>query len=78
MQENIEFFVKEIYGGMARDLQSKSIDSLIAEQTPGGINEMSIRNWENLGGGAVVGSMCDGVLERLEGKGNGKRRKIER
>jgi len=74
-QDGIEFFIKEIYRGMARDLESKSIDALISEQTPGGINEMSIRNWEALGGTDVVTSCCDGVLERLTGKGSGKRSK---
>ena len=69
--DKVEFFVKEIFMGMAMDLKGKSIQDCIEEQTPGGINEMGVRNWESLGGGGVVDGCCDGVLERLTGKGSG-------
>jgi hypothetical protein len=66
------------YLGIAKDAEAscadpKHFDALIAEQTPGGINEQSIQNLERLGAFKGYGEACDGILERLEGRGDGNR-----
>ena len=66
------------YLGMAQDAARHCdrvgyFQELVEEQTPGGINAMSIDNCVNVGVFEGYTQAYDGVLERLEGRGDGKR-----
>lgn len=77
-KEAAQYFVARSYAGMAMDAErgcteEGHFERLIKEQTPGGINEMSIGNLERLGAWDIYKTAMDGILERLEGRGNGRR-----
>jgi pyrroline-5-carboxylate reductase len=72
------YFTGRTYLGIAKDAEANCadpmhFDDLIAEQTPGGINEQSIQNLERLGAFDMYDKTCDAILERLEGRGDGNR-----
>ena len=74
--EDASYFVGRTYLGIAKDAEAKcrdpnGFDDLIEEQTPGGINEQSIKNLEKLGVFSSYDKAMDGILERLQGKGPG-------
>mmetsp|Transcript_2592 Transcript_2592/g.4687 ORF Transcript_2592/g.4687 Transcript_2592/m.4687 type:complete len:281 (-) Transcript_2592:103-945(-) len=74
--EDASYFVGRTYLGIAKDAEAKcrdpkGFDDLIEEQTPGGINEQSIKNLEKLGIFGAYDKAMDGILERLTGKGSG-------
>jgi pyrroline-5-carboxylate reductase len=76
--DDASLYVGRAYMGMAKDAvegceSSTHFKALIEEQTPGGINAMSIDNCNNLGVNDHYNTAMDGVLERLEGRGNGQR-----
>ena len=47
------------------------LDDLIEEQTPGGLNEQALANWQQLGGLESYGHILDAVLARLKGESDG-------
>jgi len=49
----------------------KILDDLIEEQTPGGLNEQSLANWQQLGGLDSYSQILDAVLARLKGESDG-------
>jgi len=74
--EDASYFVGRTYLGIAKDAEAKcrdpkGFDDLIEEQTPGGINEQSIKNLEKLGTFENYDKAMDGILERLQGEGPG-------
>lgn len=74
--EDASYFVGRTYLGIAKDAEAKcrdpkGFDELIEEQTPGGINEQSIKNLDKLNVFGAYDKAMDGILERLQGKGSG-------
>ena len=77
-KDKAQYFVARTYRGMALDAErgcteEGHFERLVGEQTPGGINEMSIGNLDRLGAWDMYKTAMDGILERLSGKGNGRR-----
>jgi len=54
-----------------KDDDATILDDLIQEQTPGGLNEQSLANWEKLGGLSSYNRVMDSVLERIQGESDG-------
>lgn len=56
-----------------------SLDLLIEEQTPGGLNEQTLRNLESVG---FFIKSCDdtmeAVLERIQGKSDGSLKNVQK
>eukprot|EP00980_Cylindrotheca_fusiformis_P015913 scaffold4658_cov118-Cylindrotheca_fusiformis.AAC.19 len=75
-QGDASYLVVKQYVGAVLDAerncdQADRLDELIAEQTPGGINEQSLRNMEKLGGLDVQTKVMDAILSRLRGESDG-------
>lgn len=49
----------------------KILDELIEEQTPGGLNEQALANWQQLGGLDSYNQILDAILARLKGESDG-------
>ena len=47
------------------DSSARIIDDLIAEQTPGGLNEQALQNWEQLDGLDSFEQVMDAILSRI-------------
>lgn len=47
------------------------LDELIAEQTPGGLNEQGLRNLDTLGAVAAYDKVMDATLSRIKGDSDG-------
>ena len=61
---------------MIRDAEGRSRDpqayeELIAEQTPGGLNEQGLENLTKLGAIDAFDKVQDAMLDRIEGKSDG-------
>jgi pyrroline-5-carboxylate reductase len=51
--------------------QPNRLEDLIAEQTPGGINEQSLGNMVQLGGMDIQDSVMDAIYSRIRGDSDG-------
>lgn len=74
--EDASYFVARQYLSMVQDAERNCkdpnrFDELIAEQTPGGINEQSLKNLEGQGVFEAYDAAMDAILARLEGKSDG-------
>ena len=70
------YFIANTYQSMLKDAlvnpeQPNRFDELVAEQTPGGLNEQALANLDALGGLNAYTQAMDAVLSRLEGKSDG-------
>lgn len=70
------FYVAKMYNGMMIDAvkdceQPHRFDELIAEQTPGGLNEQALGNLEKLGAMKEYDLVMDALLSRLQGTSDG-------
>ena len=70
--------VSRQYFAMTRDALGRaetdgetSLDALIDEQTPGGLNEQTLKNFEKRGFLETFDEVMDAVLKRIQGKGDG-------
>lgn len=66
------------YLGLAQDAEARCTeaghyDHLVAENTPGGMNEQAIANLRRLGVYAAYDTAQDALLQRLGGSGDGAR-----
>lgn len=60
------------YHGMMQDAMRKfDLDELIAEQTPGGLNEQALANAEALGSFDMYNKVQDALLRRISGQSDG-------
>lgn len=65
------------YFGMTQDALARSedgddsLDALIQEQTPGGLNEQTLKNLESLGLLKSYDDVMEAVLGRIQGKYDG-------
>lgn len=62
--------------GMLSDAQENSdipsrLDDLINEQTPGGLNEQALKNWEQLDGLTSFEQVMSAILSRINGESDG-------
>ncbi|CAJ1953886.1 unnamed protein product [Cylindrotheca closterium] len=73
--EASELVVKQYVGAVLeaeRDCdQPNRLEDLVAEQTPGGINEQALRNMEQLGGMETQTKVMDAILSRIRGESDG-------
>jgi pyrroline-5-carboxylate reductase len=72
------YFVGRTYLGLAQDAEARCTeaghyDHLVAENTPGGMNEQAIANLRRLGVYAAYDTAQDALLQRLGGSGDGAR-----
>mmetsp|Transcript_7869 Transcript_7869/g.15753 ORF Transcript_7869/g.15753 Transcript_7869/m.15753 type:complete len:326 (-) Transcript_7869:139-1116(-) len=70
------FLVGRMYHSMIRDAEGRCRDpqayeELIAEQTPGGLNEQGLENLTKLGALDAFDKVQDAMLDRIEGKSDG-------
>lgn len=70
------YFVSRSYLSMVQDAErscreAKRLDELVAEQTPGGLNEQALGNLAEQGVFGAFDNAMDAVLSRLEGKSDG-------
>jgi len=74
-EEASELVVKQYVGAVLdaeRDCdQPNRLEDLIAEQTPGGINEQALRNMEQLGGLDTQTKVMGAILSRIRGESDG-------
>ena len=75
-QEEASYLVVKQYVGAVLDAErdcdkAERIDDLIKEQTPGGLNEQSLANLEQLGGLEVQTKVMDAILSRIRGETDG-------
>lgn len=75
-QEEASYLVVKQYVGAVLDAErdcdkAERIDDLIKEQTPGGLNEQSLANLEQLGGLEVQNQVMDAILSRIRGETDG-------
>lgn len=73
--EASELVIKQ-YVGVVLDAergcnQPNRLEDLIAEQTPGGINEQALRNMDQLGGLEIQTKVMDAILARIRGESDG-------
>lgn len=61
--------IRSQYLAMVRD--PKDIEDLIAEQTPGGLNEQALMNLQQMGVLDAFDTSMDATLARIEGRGDG-------
>jgi len=74
--ENSNAFISQTYLSVIQDMAEEChnperFDQLVAEQTPGGLNEQAIRNLESLGVFSAYAATMEAMLQRLEGKSDG-------
>mmetsp|Transcript_10443 Transcript_10443/g.23003 ORF Transcript_10443/g.23003 Transcript_10443/m.23003 type:complete len:160 (+) Transcript_10443:645-1124(+) len=74
--EDASYFVGRTYLAIVQDGERDCrdphrFDELVAEQTPGGLNEQSLRNLENQGMFDSYNNAMDAILSRLQGKSDG-------
>jgi len=55
-----------------------SLDLLIEEQTPGGLNEQTLRNLESVGFLKSCDDTMEAVLERIQGKSDGSLKNVQK
>ena len=75
-EKDASYYVGKTYLGIAKDAEAHCdrpghFDDLIAEQTPGGVNQQSISNMHKLGVFKAYDKVMDAILERLSGGGSG-------
>jgi len=75
-QSDASYLVGRLFYGMVVDAERKcrqedAMEELIEEQTPGGLNEQALRNWEGLGALDSLDVVQDALLQRISGKGDG-------
>ena len=79
------FLVSRLFYGMITDAERKcrqeaddegddALEGLIAEQTPGGLNEQALSNWKELGALDSLDMVQDALLGRVTGKSDGSLR----
>ena len=76
-QQKASSFIAATYMGLARDAQAAvepdaggngaGFDALMAEQTPGGLNEAGIKSVHEAGVGRAYANAMARTLDRLEG-----------
>ncbi|KAL7489416.1 hypothetical protein ACHAW6_015010 [Cyclotella cf. meneghiniana] len=74
--EDASYFIGRTYLSIVQDAERNSrdpsrFDELIEEQTPGGLNEQSLRNLEQQGVFDAYNNAMNAILSRLEGKSDG-------
>eukprot|EP00804_Cyclotella_cryptica_P016590 CCRYP_001924-RC/>CCRYP_001924-RC protein AED:0.17 eAED:0.17 QI:74/1/1/1/0.66/0.57/7/2282/374 len=74
--EDASYFIGRTYLSIVQDAERDSreparFDELIQEQTPGGLNEQSLRNLEQQGVFDAYNNAMNAILSRLEGKSDG-------
>ena len=75
-QSQASYLVAKQYQGAVQDAvidcnRATRLDDLIAEQTPGGLNEQALRNLELLGGLETYDKVMDAILSRINGESDG-------
>lgn len=75
-REQASFLVGRMYHSMIRDAEGRCKDphayeELIAEQTPGGLNEQGLKNFAKLGGLEAYDKVQDAIHSRIQGKSDG-------
>lgn len=55
----------------ASKTQPNRLEDLIAEQTPGGLNEQALHNLDQLGGLQAHDQVMDAILSRIRGESDG-------
>lgn len=75
-KDKASFLVGRLYHSMMRDAidrchEAEAYEELIAEQTPGGLNEQGLRNLESLGAMEVYDKVQDAIHDRILGKSDG-------
>ena len=70
------YLVAKQYQGAVQDAvvdceDPNRLDDLIAEQTPGGLNEQALRNLESLGGLDAFDKVMDAIVSRINGDSDG-------
>lgn len=75
-KSDASYLVGRMFWGMMQDAERRcreddAFEELIAEQTPGGLNEQALRNWSNMGALDDLDRVQDALLERITGKGDG-------
>ena len=75
-KSDASYLVGRMFWGMVQDAERRcreddAFEELIAEQTPGGLNEQALRNWQHMGALDDLDRVQDALLERITGKGDG-------
>lgn len=76
-RKDASYLVIKMYQGMIQDLADRMegndeiLEELIEEQTPGGLNEQSLRNLEKLGVLDANNKVMDATLSRIKGESDG-------
>jgi pyrroline-5-carboxylate reductase len=66
------YLVTRVYHGMLQDAARElDLDRLIAEQTPGGLNEQALANAESLGITNIHNTIQDAMFRRIVGETDG-------
>jgi pyrroline-5-carboxylate reductase len=79
--KDASYFVAQQYSSMMKDAlddcddNPERFDDLVAEQTPGGLNEQALTNLGKQGVWGLYENTMDAVLDRLEGRSDGSLRK---
>uniref|UniRef100_A0A7S1DC31 Pyrroline-5-carboxylate reductase catalytic N-terminal domain-containing protein n=1 Tax=Cyclophora tenuis TaxID=216820 RepID=A0A7S1DC31_CYCTE len=74
--EKATYLVSKQYQGMVQDVDRRPptatrLDDLVAEQTPGGLNEQTLANLDTMGVLNAYGKAMDAVLSRVQGRSDG-------
>jgi pyrroline-5-carboxylate reductase len=75
-KSDASYLVGRMFWGMMQDAERRcreddAFEELIAEQTPGGLNEQALRNWSDMGALDDLDLVQDALLDRITGKGDG-------
>ena len=75
-KSDASYLVGRMFWGMMQDAERRcreddAFEELIAEQTPGGLNEQALRNWREMGALDDLDRVQDALLKRITGKGDG-------
>mmetsp|Transcript_18802 Transcript_18802/g.33161 ORF Transcript_18802/g.33161 Transcript_18802/m.33161 type:complete len:115 (+) Transcript_18802:1-345(+) len=57
--------------GSTSETDATRLEALIEEQTPGGLNEQALANFERLGGFDVQTKVMDAIVSRIRGESDG-------
>lgn len=81
-QSDASYLVGRMFWGMMQDAERKctedgAFEELIAEQTPGGLNEQALRNWSDLGALRDLDRVQDALFDRIAGRTDGSLRTEE-
>mmetsp|Transcript_34539 Transcript_34539/g.101504 ORF Transcript_34539/g.101504 Transcript_34539/m.101504 type:complete len:117 (+) Transcript_34539:781-1131(+) len=78
-QSDASYLVGRMFWGMMQDAERRcqeddAFEELIAEQTPGGLNEQALQNWSDLGAFRDLDKVQDALFDRITGKTDGSLR----